>query len=116
MGYEARTTTIDHPGVDTTRTDYNDSAANDAQSFLLVAAGGAGQVVGTLTWEQEQSGQELTWSIVSGNGLGHFALNQNGVLTRTQALGVGPYALVLRYAEGAPLFRFRDIDLTVTVA
>jgi hypothetical protein len=116
MSFETRTTTKAYPGADTQRTDFNDAAANSVQSVLdvpeLIATTTA---IITLTQEAGQSGNINTWEIVSGNGSGDFSLSNAGQLFRVTGHTLnGPYALVIRQTEGAPLFRFRDIELEVT--
>ena len=116
MGFETRTETLEREGVDTVRTDWNDKAANAVQSVLdvpeLIATTTA---IVTVTQEANRSGQICIWTIESGNGAGDFSISQAGQLFRVTGHTLnGPYALVIRQTEGAPLFRFRDIELEVT--
>lgn len=115
MPYESRTIVIDHPGEDTTRLDVNDAAANASQTFVNVpVAIATTTVIGTVTQDPEWSGNKHTWT-KSGTNHGHFVLNNKGEMFRDPGQNLsGPYTLVIRQTEGAPLFRFRDIDLTVT--
>lgn len=102
---------------DTIRTDVNSAAANEEQAFTDVDAE-ITDPIGTITHTPAQGGATYTWTITSGNDDGDFAVSNAGVLTRVtgHTLDGGPYSLVIRYTEGSPLHRYRDVEVSVTVA
>jgi|SRR6185295_7400074 len=99
----------------TNRTDHNDAASNDSQEFADVAATVTG-VIGIVNHEPCQAGVYV-WAITAGNSSGDFAISSKGELSRVNGHTLtGPYTLTVRHTEGSPLFRFRDVSVSVTVA
>lgn len=73
--------------------------------------------IGPVTTRRPDSGSSFTYVLETGNEDGDFTIT-HGLLYRTDehVLDGGPYTLGVRISEAGPLYRWFNVEITVTVA